>query len=202
MKAYRVLAVLGLAMAGHVLPAAAQSGTTTYPGRYPFTEADVHFISGMIHHHAQALVMAALIPERTSNASLRTLGRRVIASQEDEIVLFQSWLEERNQPVPEPTPGPVTMKMNGMEHDMLMPGMLTEEQVTQLEAASGVEFERLFLTYMIQHHQGAITMVNQLFSSAGAAQDDAVYKFASDIYADQSTEIERMQQMLSTLPPR
>jgi uncharacterized protein (DUF305 family) len=94
------------------------------------------------------------------------------------------------------------MMMDGMEHEMMMPGMLTEEQMGVLERSTGVEFDRSFLTFMIQHHEGAVTMVNRLLASPGAAQDELAFKFASDIYADQTTEIERMQQLLSTLPPR
>ena len=94
-----------------------------------------------------------------------------------------------------------SMNMNGMTHDMLMPGMLTEAEMAGLEKARGSEFDRLFLTYMIKHHQGAITMVDQLFASYGAAQDETVFRFASDVYADQTTEIDRMQQMLETVPP-
>jgi uncharacterized protein (DUF305 family) len=91
------------------------------------------------------------------------------------------------------------MTMNGMEHDMLMPGMMTDEELTQLERAAGLEFDRLFLTFMIRHHEGALTMVDQLFGSPGAGQDDVVFKFASDVYADQSTEIERMEKMLADI---
>ncbi len=173
-----------------------------YPGRYPFTEADVQFVTGMISHHAQAIVMAGWAESHDAGASIRTLCARIINAQSDEIALMQRWLEDRHQPVPEAKPLPVKMKMGGTEHEMLMPGMLSEDQMRRLDQARGAEFDRLFLTYMIQHHQGAITMVQQLMASPGAAQDEAVYKFASDIYADQSTEIERMRKMLLTLPSR
>lgn len=174
----------------------------TYPGRYPFTQADVEFITGMISHHAQAIVMAGWAPTHGAGRSVRILCERIINAQTDEIALMQAWLRDRSQPVPEAKPMPVKMMMDGMEHEMMMPGMLTDEQMHRLEQANGGEFDRLFLTFMIQHHQGAITMVNQVLGSPGAAQDEAVYKFTSDIYADQSTEIERMQKMLLTLPPR
>jgi uncharacterized protein (DUF305 family) len=172
------------------------------PGRYPWTRADVDFITGMISHHAQAVVMAKWAPTHGAGKSVSTLCARILTSQTDEINLFQTWLKDRNLPVPEAKPMPMKMMMNGVEHEMMMPGMLTDEQMKQLDAARGPEFDRLFLTYMIQHHQGAITMVDQLMASPAAAQDDAVYKFSSDIYADQSAEIERMTLMLNALPPR
>lgn len=174
----------------------------TYPGRYPFTEADVQFVTGMISHHAQAIVMAGWAPAHGAGASIRTLCERIINAQADEIRLMQDWLRDRNQPVPEAKPMPVKMMMGGVEHEMMMPGMLTDEQMKQLDGARGIEFDRLFLTFMIQHHRGAVIMVDQLMSASGAAQDEAVYKFSSDIYADQTTEIERMQKMLLTLPSR
>jgi len=171
-------------------------------GRYRVSPADVEFVTGMISHHAQAIVMARLAPERTSSRAVNVLAARIINSQTDEIVIFQQWLEDRGQPVPEARPMPMRMMMGGVEHEMMMPGMLTDAQLSQLEQATGVEFDRTFLTFMIQHHEGAVTMVNQLLASPGAAQDELAFKFASDIYADQTTEIERMQQMLTTLPPR
>ena len=184
-------------------PAAAQaSGTSTavYPGRYPFTDADVQFVSGMISHHAQAIVMAKWAPTHDANASVRILCERIINAQTDEITLMQRWLKDRHQPVPEAKPGPMKMMMNGVEHEMLMPGMLSDDQMKRLDAAKGADFDRLFLTFMIQHHRGAITMVDQLFATTGAGQDDAVFKMANDIQADQSTEINRMLQMLFTIP--
>jgi uncharacterized protein (DUF305 family) len=199
--------LVGLGLAAVQVPARAQvagrpSQETAYPGRYPFTEADVHFVTGMISHHAQAIVMAGWAPTHDASEAMRRLCDRIINAQTDEIVLMQAWLRDRNQPVPEAKPMPVKMMMNGMEHEMMMPGMLTDEQMRQLDAARGGEFDRLFLTFMIQHHRGAVTMVEQLFNSPGAGQDEAVYKFTSDIYADQTTEIERMQKMLLTLPQR
>jgi uncharacterized protein (DUF305 family) len=193
---------LGL-ITGLALPARAQATTPTpapiYPGRYPFTPADVHFISGMIGHHAQAIVMAGWAPSHGASQSVRTLCERIINAQTDEITLMQNWLKDRHQPVPDAKAGPMKMMMDGVEHEMLMPGMLTDEQMKQLNQANGTEFDRLFLRLMIQHHQGAITMVNQLFATPGAGQDEAVFKFASDVNADQSTEVDRMQKMLITL---
>lgn len=205
-RSYRAVAAALLAVAAIGVvprPAAGQgSGTATasYPGRYPFTDADVHFITGMISHHAQAIVMARWAPTHGASASVRILCERIINAQTDEITLMQRWLKDRNQPVPEAKPGPMKMKMNGMEHEMLMPGMLSDDQLKQLDAARGAAFDRLFLTFMIQHHRGAVAMVDQLFATTGAGQDDAVFKMANDIQADQSTEINRMLQMLFTIP--
>ena len=144
---------------------------------------------------------------RLSAAALETLPRvgpamaaRIISAQNDEIAIMQEWLRDQNQPVPVPNPAGVRMKMDGMEHDMLMPGMLTPEQMSQLDKARGVEFDRLFLTFMIQHHRGAVTMVHELFRTYGAGQDEAVFKFASDVQVDQSTEVARMEKMLAAMP--
>ena len=164
--------------------------------RYPYTPADVHFMSGMIGHHAQAIVMARWAPTHGASASVRTLCERIINAQQDEIVTMQTWLRDRRQPVPEARAGPMKMQMGGMEHEMLMPGMLTDEQMKQLDQARGPEFDRLFLTFMIQHHRGAVEMVKTLFGTNGAAQDELVFKFASDVNVDQTTEIARMQRML------
>jgi uncharacterized protein (DUF305 family) len=166
-------------------------------GRPHYTAADVHFISGMIGHHAQAVVMANWAPTHGANASVRTLCERIAVAQTDEINFMQRWLRERHEPVPDADPN--GHMMPGMDHPMLMPGMLTPEQMSQLDHARGSEFDRLFLTFMIQHHQGAITMVEQLMGSYGAAQDDGVFKFASDVNADQTTEIDRMNLMLAAM---
>jgi uncharacterized protein (DUF305 family) len=198
-----------LALAGLPGQAFSQSPNPTipmppggWPGRYPVTRADAEFISGMISHHAQAVIMAKWAPTHGASKRVSTLCARIINSQTDEITLMQNWLKDRNLPVPEAKPVPMKMTMNGVEHEMMMPGMLTDVQMKELEQAQGPEFDRLFLTYMIQHHKGALTMVNQLLASPGAAQDDVAYKFSSDVFSDQTAEIERMQQMLSTLPPR
>ena len=166
--------------------------------RYPYTEADVHFMSAMIGHHAQAIVMSKWAPTHGASPSLLILADRIINAQQDEIAAMQRWLRDRNQPVPEARPTGMRMMMNGVEHDMLMPGMLTADQMKQLDRARGKEFDRLFLTFMIQHHRGAVTMVDELFATNGAAQDITVFKMASDITADQTTEIERMQKMLAS----
>jgi uncharacterized protein (DUF305 family) len=169
--------------------------------RYPYTEADVNFMQGMIHHHAQAIVMSGWAPTHGASPSLRTMAERIINAQQDEIATMQTWLRDRNQEVPEAKPGPMKMKMNGMEHEMLMPGMLTEAQMHELDGAKGTAFDRLFLTYMIQHHRGAVSMVQQLFATSGAAQDEVTFKLANDVSADQSSEIARMEKMLAALTP-
>jgi uncharacterized protein (DUF305 family) len=167
--------------------------------RRPYTTADIHFMSGMIAHHAQAIAMARWAPTHGAGESVARLAERIINAQTDEISLMRHWLLDRNQPAPEPDPRGLRMQMNGMEHTMLMPGMLSPEQMQRLEAARGTEFDRLFLTYMIQHHRGAVEMVKELFSHPGAGQDEVVWKFASDVNVDQTTEIARMQRMLAAL---
>ena len=134
-----------------------------------------------------------------TDPAVQRLADRIINAQQDEIGTMQAWLRDRRQPVPEATPGGVMMNMGGMQHEMLMPGMLTDAQMKQLDAARGPEFDRLFLTYMIQHHKGAVSMVKDLFDTYGAGQDEVVFKFASDVNVDQSTEIARMEKMLISL---
>jgi uncharacterized protein (DUF305 family) len=167
----------------------------------PYTEADVHFMTGMISHHAQAIAMARMAPTHGASSSIRTLAGRVINAQADEISIMQQWLADRQKPVPEPDPTGMKMNMGGTQHVHLMPGMLTEAQMKQLDAARGKEFDRLFLTLMIQHHRGAVEMVSDLFATPGAGQNDTVFKFASDVNVDQSTEIARMEKMLETMKP-
>jgi uncharacterized protein (DUF305 family) len=167
--------------------------------RRPYTAADIHFMSAMIGHHAQAMVMSKLAPSRGASAAVRTLAERIMNGQEDEIASMQQWLRDRHQPVPEARPGPMKMTMGGMEHEMSMPGMLTEAQMRQLEQARGAEFDRLFLTFMVQHHRGAVSMVETLFATFGAGQDHTVFKLASDVNVDQVTEIARMEKMLTEL---
>ena len=190
----------------YAAPAAAQAPMTGVEQarldsiRRPYTKPDIEFMSGMIHHHAQAVKMARWCPDHGANKSLAIFCRRIDMAQTTEIGLMQNWLKDRNQPVPEPNPRGMIMMMGGMEHVMPMPGMLTDAQMAKLDSARGVEFDRLFLTWMIQHHQGAIAMVDTLFNTPGAAQDEVVFKFANDVHADQSTEIARMQSMLEALP--
>ena len=165
--------------------------------RRPYVAGDIQFMSGMIGHHAQAVKMAGWAESHGASKPLQIFCGRIAMAQTAEIGLMSAWLKDRNQPVPEPDPRGMKMKMNGVDMFMAMPGMLTAEQMAHLDAAHGVEFDRLFLTFMIQHHQGALTMVGQLFSSPGAGQDGYVFRFASDVSADQNTEIERMRSMLS-----
>ena len=195
------------AIAAFLFAAASAAGCASAPssglhatpaglGRLPYTDADVEFMSGMIPHHAQAVIMARWAPTHGARKDVAVLCERIVVGQHDEIVLMQTWLRDRGQTVPDATSTRHKMKMNGMEHDMLMPGMLSDEEMAALDRARGPEFDRLFLTGMIRHHQGAIDMVDVLFKSYGAAQDETVYKFASDVYADQSIEIDRMNRML------
>lgn len=164
--------------------------------KHPYTEADVAFMSGMIGHHAQAIAMARLAPSRAGSEAIRTLAARIINAQRDEIHIMQTWLADRRQPVPPATPNGMTHEMGGTTHTMLMPGMLRPEQVAELAGSRGAAFDERFLRFMIQHHRGATAMVRQLFSAPGAGEDDLVFKFASDVNVDQSTEIVRMEQML------
>jgi uncharacterized protein (DUF305 family) len=169
--------------------------------RYPYTEADVHFMSAMIGHHSQAIVMAGWAPTHGASVSVRTLAERIINAQQDEIATMQRWLSDRRQPVPEADTTAPAMAMHGSDHQMLMPGMLTEAQMKELDQARGSDFDLLFLTDMIHHHRGAVSMVKDLFGSYGAAQDEIVFKFANDVDVDQSTEIARMERMLAALTP-
>ena len=166
----------------------------------PISRADVDFVTGMISHHAQALVMAGLAPERASHRAVQVLCARIINGQTDEITNMQRWLRDRGLPVPEAKPMPTKMMMGDVEHEMMMPGMLTDEQMKELEASTGPQFDHTFLIFMIQHHEGAIAMVNDLLGAAGTARDQTIYRLAADVFADQTAEIERMQQLLLTLP--
>jgi uncharacterized protein (DUF305 family) len=157
-----------------------------------FTPADVRFMQGMIGHHQQAIEMAALLPARTSRDDMKLLARRIEVSQLDEIQMMQEWLKSRGQSLPDP-------HAHHQHGAVLMPGMLTQEQMTQLTAAKGVEFDRLFLEGMIRHHGGALTMVRELFDSPGAGQDSDIFAFASDVEADQQMEIDRMGALLKEL---
>jgi uncharacterized protein (DUF305 family) len=168
--------------------------------RFIYTQADVQFMAGMIPHHAQAIRMALWAPTHAASREVRMLAERIVVSQRDEIGLMQFWLRERGERVPAADATHHRMSMNGVEHDMLMPGMLTDEELARLERARGNEFDRMFLAFMIRHHDGALTMVEELFAAAGAAHDDVVYTFASDVWADQTSEIDRMEKMLAALP--
>ncbi|MFE7874624.1 DUF305 domain-containing protein [Micromonospora humida] len=155
-----------------------------------FTAADSRFVQGMIPHHTQALAMTALLAGRTTSPDVTLLAKRIEVSQGDEIARMRAWLAERNVPA--------AGGHDGAAHDALMPGMLTSAQFDQLKQARGAEFDRLFLTAMIRHHQGALTMVEQLYA-AGGGLEPASDQFAREVNADQGIEIQRMQQMLAKL---
>lgn len=165
----------------------------------PFSQADVEFMQGMIPHHAQAVKMASWAPTRGSNKQLLVLCERIVVGQADEIKLMQQWLSDRGQEVPAADAMRHKMKMGDMVHEMLMPGMMTDEEMAALEKARGKEWDRLFLIGMIKHHEGAIKMVEELLNTQGGATGDDMFKFASDVFADQSTEIEVMKQMLAAI---
>jgi uncharacterized protein (DUF305 family) len=172
--------------------AAQAAGQSGHP---PYVPGDAQFMTGMIGHHAQAVLIAGWAPTHGASPSILLLTERIVVGQQDEIALMTRWLVDRGEPVPDPAHAHA-----GMDHSMYMPGMLSAEQLATLDQARGPEFDRLFLTYMIQHHQGAIVMVDQLFATYGAGQDEATFRLASDIYADQTTEIRRMEKMLAALP--
>jgi uncharacterized protein (DUF305 family) len=156
-------------------------------------DLDIAFMQGMIHHHAQALRMTALVPERSASAKVELLAKRIDVSQEGEIELMSDWLKERGESAPE------LHRLHGHAHgggQVLMPGMLSEPELRQLEAARGEEFDRLFLESMIRHHEGALTMVEQLYAAGGGLESSAD-AFARHVDADQQIEIGRMQEMLA-----
>jgi uncharacterized protein (DUF305 family) len=164
-----------------------------------YTRADVQFMSGMIGHHAQAIVMARLAPANNASASLRTLAERIAVSQQDEIDFMSAWLRKRTEKIPAiNTNLPAEHFHHGPDH-VMMPGMLTPAQMDSLSKARGPEFDKLFLTYMIQHHRGAVSMVKTLFASPGAGQEGEIFRFATDVESDQNIEIRRMQSMLDAL---
>ncbi|MCD9184887.1 MAG: DUF305 domain-containing protein [Pyrinomonadaceae bacterium] len=172
----------------------------------PIAPKDVEFMQGMIMHHAQAVEMTALIEARTENKNIRLLGARISQSQSDEMNFMKRWLGNRGQDVSmSKMPG---MDMSGHHsskhhssgHQMMMPGMLTEEQMEALKNAKGAEFDKLFLKGMIQHHKGALVMVNDLFDTAGAGQDAELFNFATDVDSGQTAEIKIMQNMLGEKP--
>lgn len=160
-------------------------------------------MQGMVMHHAQAVEMTALIESHTQNKELRLLGARISKSQSDEIKFMKRWLEARGEPVSQPMPGMQGMDMPGHDmssHQMLMPGMLTSKQMDALRKATGAEFDHLFLTGMIQHHTGALTMVKDLFDTAGAGQDAELFNFTTDVDSGQRAEIRVMQTLLGEQP--
>ncbi|HEY0969743.1 MAG TPA: DUF305 domain-containing protein [Gemmatimonadales bacterium] len=186
--------------------------------RRPWTGADVRFMQHMIVHHAQAIEMAAMAPTHGASPQVRTLAERIANGQRDEIATMQRWLRDRQQDVPEVHLGGTHDAHDAHDahvanaadtavvahdahavHEAPMPGMLTEAELRTLDAARGREFDRLFLTYMIRHHRGAVSMVRDLFGSYGAGQDETVFRLATDVNVDQLTEIARMERMLLAL---
>jgi uncharacterized protein (DUF305 family) len=189
--------------------------------RLPYTQADIDFMSGMIHHHAQAILISRWAPSHGASPAVQRLTARIINAQGDDITMMQHWLRDRNRDpmqidslgnvvatTAKPAAGamasmPGMAAMPGMDHGghtvavmAPMPGMLSDAQLKELDAARGAEFDHLFLTYMMQHHRGAVSMVRTLFSAQGAGQDETVFKFAADVEVDQTTEIKRMLSML------
>src|SRR5687767_3048734 len=186
-----------------VQPGAPGQPTRTLPSSTtaklpPHSPADVQFMQGMIIHHAQAVEMTDLIESRTENKELRSLGSRIGRSQADEMSFMKRWLTARGESHSPPMP-----HMPGMDHSshqILMPGMLNAKQMEALRNAKGQEFDRLFLTGMIQHHNGALIMVKDLFDSAGAGQDAELFNFATEVDSGQRAEIKIMQNMLGNTP--
>lgn len=168
--------------------------------RIPYTAGDVKFMTDMITHHAQAIQMSRMAPTHGASPAVQTLAARIINAQMDEIFNMQQWLADRQKPWPHVD---ATGAMHGAgghdAHHGMMAGMLTEAQMRELDAARGTAFDRLFLTFMIQHHRGAVAMVNELLSGGGAAHNDTVFRLAGDINVDQTTEIARMEKMLASL---
>ena len=191
-------AAMVLVAASH--PAAQKSDPPPRPDlvREPYSEADAAFMAGMIPHHAQAVLICGMAHSHGARTEVRTLCERIVVSQKDEIETMRNWLRDRGEAVPAADATHHRMKMpGGAEHDMLMPGMLTPEDLAQLDKARNAEWDALFLEAMIRHHEGALKMVDGLFESHGAMQDEDLFKFVSDVYADQTAEIERMQKMLA-----
>ena len=170
----------------------------TRPTLPPASAADINFMQGMIMHHAQAVEMTALIDSHTKNKELHTLGARISKSQSDEIGFMKRWLMARGEPTTHTMHHMPGMDMSS--HSMLMPGMLSPTQMAALKKATGEQFDRLFLTGMIQHHQGALTMVKDLFDTAGAGQDAELFNFVTDVDSGQRAEIRIMQTMLGEKP--
>jgi uncharacterized protein (DUF305 family) len=173
-------------MAGHMMHG--DTSAIVIPPGATYTKADVAFMQGMIAHHAQAIEMARMAVSHGAGKQMLTFTLKVDLSQRAEIDRMQSWLRDHNQAVPD----------SNAHHHMMMAGMLTPEQMKQLDAAKGPAFDKLFLELMIQHHEGALTMVKDLFA-AGAPQQAEVYSLAIDIETDQTAEIEKMREMLRTL---
>jgi uncharacterized protein (DUF305 family) len=207
---FSLAAPFALAQSGQapvvVQPGAPGQPTKTLPSSTrallpPTSSADVEFMQGMIMHHAQAVEMTALIPSHTTNQDVRLLGARISRSQSDEIKFMERWLRARGEPTSMSMPGMPDMDMSGRPMS-LMPGMLTPAQMQALRAAHGAEFDRLFLTGMIQHHGGALTMVHDLFTHPGAGQVADLFTFVTDVDSGQRAEIRIMQSLLAKEFPK
>ena len=190
--------------AGVVMPgssATAVAIATADSAARAFAPADVDFMQGMIPHHAQAVIMGRWAATHGARADVQRLCLRIVAAQSDEIGMMRRWLRDRKQDVPDSTATRHVMKMGDMIHESMMPGMLTDEEMAQLDASRGAAFDRLFLYGMIRHHRGAISMVDTLLRNGNAGHDDSVFRFANDVVSDQSAEITVMLRMLETVPP-
>jgi uncharacterized protein (DUF305 family) len=211
MNRFTLIAVLALTLASAihaqqspvvVQPGAPGQPTKTLPPNTraklpPTSAADIQFMQGMITHHAQAVEMTALIESRTDNKELRSLGARISHSQADEIAFMKRWLAARGEALAPPVHHMPGMDMSSQH---MMPGMLTAKQMEALKKAKGQEFDQLFLKGMIQHHTGALTMVKDLFDTAGSGQDAELFNFATDVDSGQRAEIKIMQDMLDDKP--
>ena len=203
-----LLGLLSLPVAAQETPVVVQPGAPGQPTRTlppttrgtlpPHSPADTKFMQDMIMHHAQAVEMTALIDSHTENQELRTLGARISRSQSDEIKFMKRWLAARNEPAAPPMHHMAGMDMSS--HQMLMPGMLTDKQMAALRNAKGRKFDELFLKGMIQHHNGALIMVKDLFDTAGAGQDAELFNFTTEVDSGQRAEIKIMQTMLGETP--
>ena len=191
----------GVVSPGSPSTATAAAIATADSAARAFAPADVEFMQGMIPHHAQAVIMGKWAATHGARADVQRLCLRIVAAQSDEIGMMRRWLRERKQDVPDSTATRHVMKMNGMTHEMMMPGMLTDDEMAQLDKARGPVFDRLFLNGMIRHHRGAISMVETLLQSGNAGHDESVFRFANDVVSDQSAEISLMLRMLETVPP-
>lgn len=216
-RSYRTALVTAAALLVCAARLAAQAPATHAAPR-DYTDADVAFVQGMIAHHAQAVVMSDWAATHGASPAVATLCKRIALSQRDEIHMMRQWLEERHLPAPDPLGADSAtsrhmpmhgMKMPGMTHDTsgnassmaMMPGMLTPAQLAQLDSARGPQFDRLYLTGMIRHHEGALKMVADLFATPGSGQQADLFGFATDVDAGQRAEIGRMEALLDTLTP-
>ena len=208
LPAIALVCLLSLPIAAQETPVVVQPGAPGQPTRTlppstratlpPHSPADTQFMQNMIMHHAQAVEMTALIDTHTENKELRSLGARISRSQADEIKFMKRWLTARDESTSPPMHHMPGMDMSG--HQMLMPGMLTEKQMAALRKAKGQEFDKLILKGMIQHHNGALIMVKELFDTAGAGQDAELFNFATEVDSGQRAEIKIMQKMLGENP--